>query len=162
MKFSSRSLWLAAILALAGLGIILERAQWFHDQGLDFWNIPSLNGRLAREQDELNALSAKSSAVQERLRIKSELAEDLAAGRRNLVEVAICFRELNAESQFVTAQLRGAHPDLTDDELVVRNILDCILAGAEGRPELASVAARIEAQFQQLRQQPGGFRLPPP
>jgi hypothetical protein len=107
-----------------------------------------------------------------RLRAKQQLAREVVAGRRPLVEAAALFGALNrlppaaAEPARADAYVSALRvPVRTDEERLCRQVVEWVhrLLLREASPERADeVVARLEAEFLRERRAHGAVRLPDP
>jgi hypothetical protein len=118
-----RMTWLAASAAAVGLGPWLPG--WLTAAGLDAWNAPALHRQVAANLHEESRLTAQIADVQEQIRTKDWLSEELIAGRITLAEATEQFEPMvNAKPEFVV-DLRVKYPKVaTDRERVARHVID--------------------------------------
>jgi hypothetical protein len=93
---------------------------------------------------------------------KLQLARDVAASRRNLMEAAALFGALERRPP---APLPVLEPDpaVPAAERLCVEVIDWVARQLSERPaERMAAVARLEAELRQARDQPGGVRLPDP
>jgi hypothetical protein len=109
--------------------------------------------------------------VASRLIAKGQIAEDVAAGRRSLVEAAALFGALNrlpplapdpALREWYPPPLRV--PIRTDEERLCQQVADWVTRRfwEKGPAREAEVVVRLEAEFREERRAHGAIRLPDP
>jgi hypothetical protein len=105
-----------------------------------------------REEDERAALlDAETRATRARIDAKLALVDDLVAGRVTLSHAADEFGKLNAVYPSFFDSVRLLHPDVPDDLVVCRHVIDYCAAALEHRPERTAVLARLEDEFEAVR-----------
>jgi hypothetical protein len=108
-----------------------------------------------------------------RLRAKKQIALDVAAGRRTLVEAAALFRALNRlppETTEPTGPDNPTHPWVltdpvhTEEEQMCREVVEWVYSSLGGESEelAKSAVARLTADFRNELRRHGAIRFPDP
>src|SRR5262245_1705481 len=160
MRLSPRILLTAAALGLPVAGVSYSHPTWTSDLGLDFWSVPELQDRIARQRRHRVMLDVEDEIVLRRIARKEALVQELLAGRMGLLETAAWFRELNAERPDYLPMIRNAFPGSTDDERYCRNVIYYAQSylNASGASDSAAVE-RLHAELARCSAR-GGVTLP--
>lgn len=155
-----RRFWIAALsAAFATAGLSFAHPTWASELGLDFWNVPSLQQKIARDRQFRIELDRRDEAVMKRIGVKDAVIDDLMAGRIDLFEAAADFRALNLQRPEASGAVRALYPAATEDESLCLNVLSfvdaCVQQDAAARP----AALRLRADFER-RRAAGTLRLP--
>jgi hypothetical protein len=128
--------------------------------GLDLWNVPAALNSL-REAAEIDGrLDEDLLAVQLRMALKDEAAEDVAAGRLTLVEAAAQFRRLDADaSEGYRQGWRLLAEGDSDEERYCRQVLNYAEVALRDRAAAADVLAGLNRQLEEALAR-GHLRLP--
>jgi hypothetical protein len=96
-------------------------------------------------------LEARFAAVTRKFEARCQLARELVAGQRTLLETAVCFRELDrAHADFVWSAFRKTYRGQTDDERHCLHVIATVENVLWPRPrEAAAVIARLKAELQE-------------
>jgi hypothetical protein len=152
------------VLGLASTALSVFRPSWAAHLGLDVWNLPELERRLAASERLGQELKEKDRIIMDRVTAKDEVIRELMAGRLTLAEAAGHFRRLNDEPR----ECRGpgvdcCFPGQTETERYYRQVLLWVeIETRHCEPSQAEeVMCRLEADFAAfLEQQSAELTLP--
>jgi hypothetical protein len=161
VKLSARYLLTAGVIGLTLAVVSAARPSWAADLGLDFWSVPALQERIARDQQIASKLAARDEQTLRRIAVKETIIEDLLAKRITLLEAAAEFRALNAGKHAYTMVLRSVYPDMSDEERVCRNVIGYVESYADGDEDGRATIHRLQEDLQRLKAS-GSIHLPGP
>jgi hypothetical protein len=145
-----KALWrLSLAVGLLGLVVVVAHhlfPEWADRQGLDFRTTLRLVGEMDQNRQRMNDLEVELQAACRRIALKDRLAEDLLAGRRTLREAARLLRQGEGVSAAYLEELRHCYPGQTDMDVLCRHLFLYTEGTLKGRPHLASVLTRLEAE----------------
>jgi hypothetical protein len=125
-------------------------------------NLTRLVGTLGEEAERHERLEEQTEAVLRRTGAKTEVAEEVAAGRLGLFAAAARFRDLDADTSADYRQhwrllVEGA----TDEERYCRQVLSYAALPLREQGDGPAALDRLRAQLDEALAG-GGVRLPPP
>jgi hypothetical protein len=117
-------------------------------------NLPGLVDQLTAEWERRTGLDCKASIVQGRLARRREIVKGLIAGQLTLALAAERFGALNTSPSDWPSPKPHFYNGKTPEEQLCRQVIDWTIGELNATsPELtATVACRLEAEFQQLTQ----------
>jgi hypothetical protein len=157
-----RSLLTALVLGLTvvgGLSVCYSDQSLAPDVGVDFWNVPPLQGTEARNRDLRAELEAKDQATLHRIAVKEQLIQEVIAGRVSLMEAAAQFRALNATQPRFMEIIRDFYAGATDEECLCKNVLGYVATYLGEGAKNHEVYRRLNADLAQRLAQ-GQLALP--
>src|SRR5262245_61415189 len=110
------------LVGAAGIGY--AHPEWTADLSADFSELSRWNQQLEACCRQAADLESQREATLRRIELKTDVAEDLIAGRLTLRQAATRFKELNADLPQFPSQSRLQYPDGSDDERHCRNLID--------------------------------------
>jgi hypothetical protein len=126
------------------------------------WNLPLLTQRLSDANAARIELEQRDKAVLRRIAIKEEIVADVIGERLPLTEAAALFRELNTNCPEYLATLRIRYPQLSEDEIYCRNVIDFVAAALTFHPSrCTAVVDRLEGELRCVLQRDGLVKLQP-
>jgi hypothetical protein len=145
------SVWFGIAAVCVSAGVVLAASGLPRRLGLDFWAVRGLRREIESTRHAIDRADADLAEVRVRIEAKDAILGELAAGRLTLGEAAERCREATPPAAWATqlAALRFYHPELTDEGLVYRNLIDGIRLGAAG-PNPSAVVARLEAEWRAI------------
>jgi hypothetical protein len=151
MRASLLRRWSMVGVLATGLGLAAERTGLAAAAGVDVWNLPDLERRLAEHERVDARLEAECEQTLARIMMKEALVADLAAGRATLAGVTDRFQALNREHPETLAALRQIYRIRDPRELTARNVLDFVAQRPFPSPAArAAVTRRLAAEFARL------------
>jgi hypothetical protein len=151
----------AAALGIVLVGVSSARPSWPTDLGLDLWNVPALNARLADDRLMASRLAVRDEKVMQRIAVKETIIEDLVAGRIGLLDAAVEFGALNARRHAYAVVIRSLYPNMTDEERVCRNVISYVETAVDGDEDGRALIHRLHEDLHHLKSS-GRLRLPGP
>ena len=110
VKLPTRIALVVAVVGLTLAGAGYANPSWTTGLGLDFWNVPTLKARLARDRSIAADLENRDQQVLQRIAVKETLIEDLVGGRLSLTDTA-AIPPLNAGRADYATAIRTMYPD---------------------------------------------------
>jgi hypothetical protein len=121
---------------------------WLAAAGLDVWNAPALRRQVDANLRREAELAADIVDVQEQIRAKEALADELIAGRLSLAAATDRFGAMLDARPAMRRGLRCLYPDVTSDrELVARHVMDYARSRSNDQGERSRVAERMTTEF---------------
>jgi hypothetical protein len=116
-------------------------------------------GVLYRELQRGEALDGRDERVRRCLEAKTQITDEVLAGRRGLAEAAEAFREVNERLKGGDSGARR-DPFADDEEAVYRNVIAWVRGRTSDDPQRqAAVVARLEEELQQFQEASAGGGL---
>jgi len=144
---------------LTGLtGVGIANPEWVADAGLDFWNLPRLNGEMDRLQRHGEELEQQARAVMLRLNTKMDIVDEVYNCNLTLSEAALRFRNLNQANPKFIEHARALRPECSDDELQYWNVIDTARNSFIRYPDERQFVARLTDELHALQRR-GETRL---
>jgi hypothetical protein len=149
----------AAALLLAGVGSL--RSAWVQGLGLDVDELQAILHLLEDQHRHSEELDAKNRFASIRLQLKTELARDLAHGKRTLPEAAACVRQLCDADPETWVRLRREEAGDSDPERLCRHIIGWARWELSDDPARAEeVGRRLDDELRRLLDAGGAIHLP--
>jgi len=149
-----------AALALGGLaGMSQAVPEWVEDSGLDFWNLPRVNRQLELQARRTEDLDARLENTFSRIEIRQRVVDQILAGQMSLREAAAKFRELTQAVPKHVELVKLHYPDMSEDEMYCRYVLDYLWRGCGFPKEPTPVLLKLQRELEHARHQAGGVRL---
>lgn len=144
-----RANWLIGGVAVLGLAPWLPG--WLTAAGLDVWNVTDLRRKVAENHRVEAGLTSEITHVQQQVRVKEVLADELIAGRLSLAEATDRFELMVTDSPRILTGLRTMYPDIpTDRERVARHVVDYTRSRVNDPRERERVAVRMTTELEAL------------
>jgi hypothetical protein len=121
VKWTLRLLATATVLTVGGF--IASNTTWAEDLGLDVWNVPDLQDRVASAESLDAELDRKNATVARRLDRRNETVADLLADRITADEALAQFLDANVSHPQALEFLRGRWDGRTDEERTARQLV---------------------------------------
>jgi hypothetical protein len=143
MKWTLR--FLAAGTVLAAAGLIAANTGLAEEVGLDVWNVPDLQDRVAAAESRDAEMTLENWTVIRRLDWRKEVVADLIAGRITGEEAHARFLDVNRSHPKATQFLRTIWPGRTDEERTATQLVRYVRV--YDHPRAAEVAAELECEL---------------
>jgi hypothetical protein len=143
VKWTLRLLATSTVLTVGGF--IASNTTWAEDVGLDVWNVPDLQDRVAACESREVELDRKYATVGRRLDQRHEVVADLLAGRITADEAHARFLDANLSHPQATAFLRNRWPGRSDEEKTARQLVMFVFVSRH--PRAAEAAAELECEL---------------
>ena len=117
----------------------------------DLWNWREIQDTTAHEVEHTRRLEIEDEEIQKRIDIKEVLIADLIAGRTTLAEVTSEFLRLNQGREVYMITLRRSHPDVSDEEMTARNVIDFTAERIPDPSLRATILANLERDLVEFR-----------
>jgi hypothetical protein len=140
----------AFVSGVAGVGV--ANPEFAADVGLDFWNLPELNGEIDKCRKQNDELEQQTRNTMARMAAKLRVVDETHDGILTLREAALRFRNLNAGNPMFTEQARLNRPNCSDDECQYWNVIDCARNTIGRYPDLDQFVSRITEELQSLKE----------
>jgi hypothetical protein len=141
---------------LCCLGVLVLGAVALNPNGpllSSFWGCTGRKNSLVEAFEESQRIAPIKEASFRRLDTKKQIAEEVIARQRSLVEAMEQFRALDQEWPEVGSAVKKAQEDrgISEDEWYGRNVLFFVQVVLLDRPdEAAAIRARLEKELQEL------------
>src|SRR5712664_1212831 len=112
----------AVVSGVTGVGAATP--EWSADVGLDFWNLPQLNGAMDRDRQHSEELEQQMRFAIIRSNAKLSIVDQVYSGDLTLREAAVRFRNLNTGNPKFVEQARLYRPECSEDECQFWNVID--------------------------------------
>ena len=143
MKWTLRLLATATILTVGGF--IASNTTLAEDIGLDVWNVPELQDRVASAESRDAELDRENATVGRRLDWRHDIVADLLAGRIPGDEAHARFLDANQSHPKATQYLRALWPGRSDEERTARQLIKYIQVA--DHPRAAELAGELECEL---------------
>jgi hypothetical protein len=161
MTTSHRLLLATLLVGCLGAAACYLRPDWAEAAGLDLWNVPAGETRLAAEQQRCAEMDESNGEVLRRIDDKQEVVNALVTGRLGLFEAAARFRDLTPAEGGPRRYLRACYPGANDDERFCREILCWVYGMRTSRgPDVKRLVARLEGELHERLRRDGKVALP--
>jgi hypothetical protein len=116
---------------------------------LDFWTIPEMQRQIEQSKARDEELNARWRARQAQQEAFERIADEVAAGRMELLEAASRFQETNHATPYGKRDLSGWIPGDTEEERCCRQVISWVEARLKAKPttETTCVKARLEQEL---------------
>jgi hypothetical protein len=157
-----RAVMLLALTVLGGVALAVFRPDWASALGLDVWNLPQLERRIADQEKQREEFQKKARVLNVRIAAKEEVIYELMDERTTLLEAAAAFRKLDAESVVFGGKSSDTFPGQTEGERTCRQVIQWVrVQSQDWEPAQAErLVARLEAELEShLCSHDGQFEL---
>jgi hypothetical protein len=159
LRVAGCGLLVVAAFALASAGVGYAAPETVRNLGLDYWSLPELVAQCDAATQSGAEIDAQLPGITRSIKVRTEVAEQAAAGELSLLEAAVKFREATFDDESYQGSLRKRYPGMSDEERLCRNVLSYVEAAASSSGARRHLA-RLKAELDDLLKQPGGIRLP--
>jgi hypothetical protein len=144
-----RAVTVLALTVLGAAALAVFRPAWATAVGLDLWNLPQLERRLAEQERRKEDLQTKSRVLNARIAAKEEVIYELLEERLTLLDAAGSFRRLDAETEVLAGRGSDMFPGKTEGERSCRQVIQWVrVQTQEWEPDRAEkFLARLEAEL---------------
>jgi hypothetical protein len=143
VKWTLRLLATSTVLTVGGF--ITSNTTWAEDLGLDVWNVPDLQDKVAACESQEAEIDRKNATVARRLDQRHEAVEDLLSGRITADEAHARFLDANLSHPKATEFLRGRWPGRSDEEKTARQLAMFVFVSRH--PRATEIAAELECEL---------------
>jgi len=145
-----RAVLLLALTVLGGVALAVFRPAWASALGLDLWNLPQLERRLADQERRKEELQTKARVLNVRIAAKEEVIYELLDEQLTLLEAAASFRKLDADSEVYAGRSSDSFRGKTEGERSCRQVLQWVRVQTQDwEPDQAEkLVARLEAELE--------------
>jgi hypothetical protein len=152
-----------AVLGVASAALTIFRPAWATKVGLDVWNLPDLESRMAAAEQQSADLTRKNALVCDRIEAKEQVLQELLAERMTLLQAAAWFRRLDTATPEVPGAPPDRYPGRTEGERYCYLVMDWALSNREElTPSHAEeIRGRLQAELDaHLASHDGAIVLP--
>jgi hypothetical protein len=143
VKWTLRLLATSTVLSVGGF--IASNTTLAEDVGLDVWNVPDLQDRVAACESLETEIDRKNATVARRIDQRLEAVADLLDGRITGEEAHARFLDANLSHPKATEFLRGGWAGRSDEEKTARQLV--MFVTVSRHPRAAEVAAELECEL---------------